>query len=314
MSSDTAAADMKAALSARDALFARRNRGLWGDALHRLMKNRFAVAAAVLLILIGAVVILGNNWSVVQRHAPETQYGAHAREGPTAEFIFGTDNLGRDTWSRVLQGTAVSLQIGLGAVLIQLIIGILVGGSAALLGKWGDNLLMRFTDLTYAFPDLLAIILMRAVLSDRDWPVVGDDRLLMMFAISFVAWVTIARLVRGQMLSLQQLDFVVAAQAMGATRGRIVFQHMLPNTLGPVIVAATCAIPLAIFAEAVLGFIGFGIAPPTASLGRLVADGQRYMQTNYWMAVFPAGAIALLMLCFTFLGDGLRDALDPRSR
>jgi oligopeptide transport system permease protein len=136
----------------------------------------------------------------------------------------------------------------------------------------------------------------------------------MIVAISFVAWVTIARLVRGQMLSLAERDFVLAARATGVPEWRIVFQHMLPNTLGPIIVAIVFGIPLAIFAEAVLGFIGIGMPPPTASLGVLVSDGYNYIQTNVWLLVFPAGTIALMMLCFTFLGDGLRDALDPRAR
>ncbi len=173
---------------------------------------------------------------------------------------------------------------------------------------------MRLTDITYAFPDLLFIILMRAVLSERDWPVVGEPRLQIIFAISFVSWTTIARLVRGQMLSLKERDYVLAARALGASSQRIVFIHMLPNTLGPIIVAITFGIPVAIFAEAALGFIGFGLPPPTASLGRLVSDGYTYIQVNNWIVAFPAAAIALLMLCFTFLGDGLRDALDPRTR
>jgi oligopeptide transport system permease protein len=173
---------------------------------------------------------------------------------------------------------------------------------------------MRLTDLTYAFPDLLFIILMRSVLFGRDWPVIGNERILVIFAISFVSWTTVARLVRGQMLSLTERDYVIAARAVGSTRTRIVFQHMLPNTLSPVIVAVTFGIPIAIFAEAVLAFIGFGLPPPTASLGTLVNTGYQYIIETKWMLVFPACAIALLMLCFTFLGDGLRDALDPRTR
>ena len=180
-----------------------------------------------------------------------------------------------------------------------------------------DNVMMRFTDITYAFPDLLAIILLRSVFADRDLPLMPHDisqRVLVIFAISFVAWVTVARLVRGQMLSLRERDFVIAARAMGAPEWRIVLRHMLPNTLSPVIVAVVFAIPLAIFAEAVLGFIGFGLPPPTASLGRLINDGYAYLRINIWLVIFPAAVIGLLMLCFTFLGDGLRDALDPRAR
>jgi oligopeptide transport system permease protein len=296
----------------------RPERGLWSDALRRLTKNRLAVVGAILLFGIFALAILGNTVDSVQRYSPgQDQDYEHIQEGPSSDHFFGTDNLGRDSWSRVLEGTLISLQVGLGAALIILIIGLTVGGMAALGGRTMDNVMMRFTDVTYAFPDLLAIILLRSVFADRDLPLVPHDisqRLLVIFAISFVAWVTVARLVRGQMLSLRERDFVIAARAMGAPQWRIVLRHMLPNTLSPVIVAVVFAIPLAIFAEAVLGFIGFGLPPPTASLGRLINDGYAYLQINVWLVIFPAAVIALLMLCFTFLGDGLRDALDPRAR
>jgi oligopeptide transport system permease protein len=255
--------------------------------------------------------------SAVQRYSPSYQDYDHLQEGPSWGHFFGTDNLGRDTWARVLEGTLISLQVGLTVQVIVLLIGLTVGGIAALGGRALDNIMMRFTDLAYAFPDLLAIILLRAVFTGRDLPLVStgtSQRLLVIFAISFVAWVTIARLIRGQMLTLRERDFVIAARAMGAPARRIVIQHMLPNALGPVIVAIVFGIPLAVFAEATLGFIGFGLPPPTASLGRLIADGYSYIQTNVYMVLFPAGTLALLMLCFTFLGDGLRDALDPRTR
>jgi oligopeptide transport system permease protein len=299
--------------------FAQRpERGLWSDALRRLAKNRLAVVGAIVLFGICALAIVGNTVDSVQRYSPgQDQDYEHIQEGPSADHFFGTDNLGRDNWSRVLEGTLISLQVGLGAALIILIIGLTVGGMAALGGRTMDNVMMRFTDITYAFPDLLAIILLRSVFADRDLPLMPHDisqRVLVIFAISFVAWVTVARLVRGQMLSLHERDFVIAARAMGAPEWRIVLRHMLPNTLSPVIVAVVFAIPLAIFAEAVLGFIGFGLPPPTASLGRLINDGYAYLRINIWLVIFPAAVIGLLMLCFTFLGDGLRDALDPRSR
>jgi len=292
----------------------RRERGLWSDAFYRLIRNRLAMAALVLLTVIAVLAVLGNSVDLVRRYDPRSQDYSVLQVSPSASHFFGTDNLGRDNWSRVLQGTLISLEVGLGVQGIVLVIGLLVGGAAAITGRLGDNILMRFTDLAYAFPDLLFIILMRAVLSNRDWPVLGQPVPQMIFAIAFVGWVTIARLVRGQMLSLAERDFVMAARALGASQARIVFQHMLPNTLGPVIVAITFGIPTAIFAEAVLGFIGFGLPPPTASLGRLVSDGYAFIQVNIWVVVFPAAAIGLLMLCFTFLGDGLRDALDPRAR
>jgi len=277
-----------------------------------------AMVALFVLVAVFALAILGNTSETVQRYSPglDQDYD-HIQEGPSGLHYLGTDNLGRDTWARVLEGTIISLQVGLGVQVIVLAIGLLVGGMAALGGRTLDNIMMRITDLAYAFPDLLAIILLRAVFADRDLPLVGHDasqRLLVIFAISFVAWVTIARLIRGQMLSLKERDFVIAARSMGATSLQIVFKHMLPNTLGPVIVAIVFGIPLAIFAEAVLGFIGFGLPPPTASLGRLISDGYAYIRTNLYLVMFPAGTLAILMLCFTFLGDGLRDALDPRAR
>ena len=295
-----------------DSVAVRRQRGLWSDAFSRLIRNRLAMLALIVLSVVAVLALLGNYVDAVQMHDPKYQDYDVVKAGPSWEHPFGTDNLGRDNWARVLQGLWISLRVGLGVATAILIIGILIGGTAALTGRVGDNLLMRLTDLAYAFPDLLFIILLRAVLAGRDWPILGNDLILIIFAISFVSWTTTARLVRGQMLSLAERDYVIAARTMGASQGRIVFQHMLPNTLGPVIVAITFAIPLAIFAEAVLAFIGFGLEPPTASLGTLISDGYGQVRETEWMLIFPSAAIALLMLCFTFLGDGLRDALDPR--
>ena len=196
---------------------------------------------------------------------------------------------------------------------MALTLGLTFGVLAAFGGRWTDNLVMRFTDIMFSFPDLLFVLLLREILITRDIPFITPT-MVMIFAIGFLAWTTIARLVRGQMLSLAERDFVMAARALGASRSRVVITHMLPNTLGPIIVAVTFGIPTAIFAEVALSFIGLGIPAPAASLGTLVSEGYRVIQRNVWNVVFPAGAIALLMLCFTFLGDGLRDALDPRSR
>lgn len=290
-----------------------RERGLWSDAFRRLLRNRLSVAALILLVALIVLVILGNYVPAIQRYKPSDQDYTAIQEGPSWDHFFGTDNLGRDQWSRVMQGMLISLQVGFGVAAIVLAIGMIVGATAALGGRALDNVMMRLTDLAYAFPDLLFIILLRAALQGRDWPVLGEPVVQMIVAISFVGWVTIARLVRGQMLSLAERDFVLAARALGLPRWRIVFNHMLPNTLGPVIVAVVFIIPLAIFAESVLGFIGIGVPAPTASLGVLVSAGYSYVKVNYWMAVIPAAAIGLLMLSFTFLGDGLRDALDPRA-
>jgi len=298
--------------------------GLWGLAFQRMRRNRLSLAAAIVL---GAVVLtatLAGVTEVVGRYRPSEQQYEQILTGPTSEHWFGTDNLGRDTWARTWEGARISLKIGLGTQFVVLVIGIAVGAGAALGGRLTDNILMRFTDLMYAFPDLLAIILMRAVLSQRDWPIIGNGDpqipglpgalIQVIVAISLVSWVTLARIVRGQMLALREIEYVLAAQSMGASSRRVVFAHMLPNTLGPVIVAVTFGIPTAIFAEAFLGFIGFGLPPPTASLGTLVKEGYTFVRVNEWMILVPSAAIAVLMLCFTFLGDGLRDALDPRTR
>ena len=291
-----------------------KQRGLWSDAWRRLLRNRFAVAAMILITFVALLAFVGANIGPTGRYEPNDQILGAKQLGPTAEHWFGTDQLGRDQFARTLEGIRISLQIGLGAQIVVLVIGLSVGALAALGGKWSDNLLMRFTDIMYSFPDLLAIILLRSVLVGHDWPIVTNKKMIVILAIGGVAWTTTARLVRGQMLSLAERDYVLAARALGATRWRVVVQHMLPNTLGPVIVAITFGIPAAIFAEAALAFLGLGLPPPAASLGTLVALGYRTIQRNDWNVVFPAGAVAVLMLGFTFLGDGLRDALDPRTR
>lgn len=290
-----------------------RQRGLWSDAWHRLTRNRLAMIGLAVLCALALLAFVGSSVGPTARYAPDDQ-STVKQAGPTIDHWFGTDQLSRDTFSRVLEGVRISLQIGMGAELVILFVGILIGGAAALGGRAGDNILMRFTDVIYAFPDLLFIILLRSILTGRDIPIVTNPRILVIFAIGLVSWTTTARLVRGQMLSLAGRDFVIAAHALGATRTRVVVQHMLPNTLGPIIVAATFGIPAAIFAEAALSFIGLGVPPPASSLGTLVSSGYAVIQRNVWNVVFPAGAIAVLMLSFTFIGDGLRDALDPRTR
>jgi oligopeptide transport system permease protein len=291
---------------------ARGHRGLWSDAWRRMLQNKLAMIGLVVLFVIVAVSLLATQASVVERHAPYAITTAK-QLGPTGDHFFGTDQLGRDTWARTLEGVRISLQIGLGTQVVVLTLGLFFGVLAAFGGKFTDNLVMRFTDIMFSFPDLLFIILVREILIGQDIDILSGP-VVMMLAIGMIAWTTIARLVRGQMLSLGERDFVTAARALGATRWRIVTTHMLPNTLGPVIVAVTFGIPTAIFAEAALSFLGLGIPAPSASLGTLVADGNRFLQVNRWNVIFPASAIAVLMLSFTFIGDGLRDALDPRTR
>lgn len=281
-----------------------KQRNLWIDAVRRLGHNRFALVGVTIILIF---IFLAIFAPVVGRYDPYNyQNYSLINAPPSAAHFFGTDDLGHDLWSRVLIGIRVSLSVGLSVACIVFLIGATVGSLAALGGTWSDNLVMRVTDIAYAFPDLLLIILIQSIFGGGLWQVI--------VSISLVAWTTIARLVRGQMLSLKQSEYVTAARTIGASEPRIIVQHILPNTLGPVIVALTFIIPSAIFAEAVLTFIGVGLPPPTASLGRLVNSGYELISVNPWVVTFSSLAIALMMLSFTFIGDGLRDALDPRSR
>lgn len=286
-----------------------RQQSLWSMAFRRLLRNKLAVLGLTFIVIMVAAAVFAP---VIRRYDPNQYQNYSAlNQGPSLDHFFGTDNLGRDNWSRVLSGIGTSLKVGVGVAVSVLVLGAVIGSLAALGGKTYDNLLMRFTDITYAFPDLLLIILIQGIFTGRSFP---PPVLQVIVAIGLVAWVTVARLIRGQMLSLRERDYVQAARALGATEGRIVFRHLLPNTLSPVIVAVTFAVPSAIFAEAALSFIGVGLPPPATSLGRLVDDGRAYVQVNPSVILFPAFAISLLMLSFTFIGDGLRDALDPRTR
>lgn len=227
-------------------------------------------------------------------------------ESPSWQHPMGTDHLGRDTFARLLYGARTSLAVGIFTQFIVLCIGLPVGAIAGYAGGRTDNYIMRFVDVMYAFPDILLIILLRSVL--------GGSIFMLFLAIGLVAWVNIARLVRGQILGLKSRDFVSAARAMGGMGNYITWRHLLPNALGPVIVSVTFNVPRAIFTEAALSYIGIGVKPPTPSWGAMIQDGFNLIFSKPYMLLFPAIALALLMLAFTFLGDGLRDALDPKLR
>jgi oligopeptide transport system permease protein len=285
------------------------HRSLWIDAARRFARNWIAMIGLTLVLGLVGLAILAP---VVQRHDYRVQDLAHTSEGPTGTYWFGTDQLGRDQWSRVVNGARISLSVGIMSQLLTAVIGVVVGGLAGL-DRWMDNLLMRFTDIAYSFPDLLMMILLLAAFGSG-LLLFGSVPVTMILAISLVWWPIIARLVRGQMLSLQQRDFTLAARATGASQWHIVWTHLLPNTLGPVIVTITFGIPRAIFAEAALSFIGLGIPPPTPSWGTLVNDGFRFISAAPHLVVTSALAIAVTMMSFTFIGDGLRDAFDPRTQ
>jgi len=288
-----------------------RQRSLWGDAYHRLIQNRLAIVA---LVVIACLVVVAIVAPIVAPYSPTAQSYTDILSRPTSKHLMGTDLLGRDTLSRLMHGARISLSVGIFTQAIVFVIGAVIGGTAAIGGRLVDNLLMRFTDIIYAFPDLLLIILFSQVFRSAPFANIAGGIFVIFLAIAVAAWVGLARLIRGQMLSLREREFVTAARAMGATDRRIVFFHLLPNTLSPVIVALTFGIPGAIFAEAALSFIGIGVHPPTATWGGMINQGYTSIQASPWPVAFPALAIALTMLSFTFLGDGLRDALDPRTR
>jgi ABC-type dipeptide/oligopeptide/nickel transport system permease subunit len=227
-------------------------------------------------------------------------------QGPTAAHWFGTDKQSRDVFSRVLYGTSISMSVGIVSELLILFIGVPLGLIAGYFGKWVDQVLMRLTDIMYAFPTVLfAIVVMTAL---------GPSLTNIYFAIGFTFWPPMARLVRSQVLSLREKEFVESARAIGVSPMRIMFSHILPNTLGPVIVAATFGIPYAILVEAFLSFIGIGVPIPYPSWGAMIAEGRAQIRSEAYLVIFPSIALAVTLFAFNFFGDGLRDALDPRSR
>jgi oligopeptide transport system permease protein len=282
---------------------ARPHHTLWGDAFVRLRRNRLAVVGAVIILSIALASIIVP---LISPYEFDQQNLNAILEEPSHAHLLGTDGLGRDVFTRLFYGARTSLAVGVFTQLIVLAIGLPIGALAGYAGGRVDNLLMRFVDIVYAFPDLLLIILIRAIL--------GGSIYMIFLAIGLVAWVNVARLVRGQILTLKQRDFATAARAMGGSGPYITVRHLLPNSLGPIIVLITFGIPRAIFAEAALSYIGIGVKPPTPSWGTMIYNGYQNIFGAPYLVVFPAIAVGILMLAFTFLGDGLRDALDPRER
>ncbi len=314
---------MSAAIAAGQAL-TRPPASLWGDAWRRLVRNR---AAVVSLVYVTALVAVSLGAHLIAPYAYERQDLDATDLGPSAAHLFGTDGLGRDELSRLLYGSRISLAVAFVDVLIVLLIGVPLGLVAGFVGRWTDTVIMRTVDILLAFPNLLLVIVvityLRAVLDQPQagaLAVVGAaDRLTggllgVFIALGLVSWLTVARLVRGQVLSLKEREFIEAARMVGARDRRIMLRHLLPNTLAPVIVAATFGIPGAIATEAGLSFLGLGVRPPLPSWGILIAEGVRTMRAFPHELIYPAGALALTLICFNFLGDGLRDALDPKLK
>jgi oligopeptide transport system permease protein len=300
------------ALAPRPAVSPRR------DALRRLRRNRLAVLGAVFVAVLVFVAVFGPAlapWHYRVQDLEALRANGNRPLPPLgAGHLLGTDQLGRDLFSRLLDGAQISMSVAVVVQLVVLLIGVPIGAAAGWFGGRIDNYLMRFTDVIYAFPDLLFIILLSVAFRDTFLGEAMDGLLLIFVAIGLTAWVTMARLVRGQVLALKESEFVEAARAIGVGDRAIVMRHLLPNAIGPVIVAVTLGIPSAVLAEATLSFIGIGIQSPRASWGSLINDGSRWIQSEPHLVVFPAICLAIALTSFTFLGDGLRDALDPKLR
>lgn len=286
-----------------DAAIVRPSVTYWQDVWRRLKENRGAMIGLGIVILLFAVAIVGPYLSPYTYQQQDLNI---TDQPPSWAHPFGTDGLGRDQLVRVLYGARISLTIGLFASLICLTIGVLYGGISALIGGRTDEIMMRIAEILYSIPLLLYVILFMVVLQP------GLKNILL--AIGLVYWINMARIVRGQILSLKEQDYVLAARTIGAGRRRILLRHLIPNTMGPIIVAITLEIPQAIFTEAFLSFIGLGVAAPMASWGTLASEGLQAIKDYPHELLFPALAICITMLAFNMLGDGLRDALDPRMR
>ena len=285
-------------------------RNQWSYARDRFFRHRLAVAGLVLLVLIFGAGIFANYIAPYGLGAFDLNLVQHA---PTSvgHHYFGTDGIGADELSHVIWGIRTSLEVGVFVAVVSSIIGVIVGAFAGYYRGLLDNLLMRFTDLVLTLP-ALAILLAVSALLQSHLTFLSSQWLISLILAGFF-WTGIARVVRGVFLSLREKEYVEAAKASGAGDLRIMFRHILPNTLGPVIVNGTLAVGAAILTESALSFLGFGIVPPTVSLGSLVADGQNYPQ-QWWITIFPGLTIVLIVLCVNFVGDGLRDALDPTQR
>ncbi|HEU0198502.1 MAG TPA: ABC transporter permease subunit [Nevskiaceae bacterium] len=291
--------------AALDAAAATPGRSLWQDAWRRLKTNRAAMASLVVLVLMILAAAFIPLISPYHYYTPQWDLLNH---WPTLTgfHIFGTDDLGRDELVRVMWGMRVSLMIGLVASVVSLVIGVLWGATAGYLGGWVDSLMMRIVDILYAVPFIPFVIVLLVLF--------GRNLILIFIAIGAVSWLDIARIVRGQALSLKKREFVEAARASGVGSFTIIRRHLVPNLIGIVVIYITLTIPALILFEAFLSFLGLGVQAPMASLGSLVSDGVADLQSYPYLLIVPSVFLAGLIYCFNYLGDGLRDALDPKDR
>lgn len=281
-------------------------RSLWQDAWRRLRGNRAALAATFVLAVMVLLVIAGPWISPWAFDFVDFEGDWAAGPDGASRHWFGTDTIGRDLFSRTLVGGRISLMVGIVATTVSLLIGVTWGAVAGYFGGRVDNIMMRIVDVLYALPFMFFVILLMVLF--------GRHLVLIFVAIGAVNWLDMARIVRGQTLALRQREFVTAAIASGVKSSDIIRRHIVPNLLGVVVVYVTLTIPQVILVESFLSFLGLGVQEPATSWGALVNDGARDMETTPWALIFPAGFLATTLFCFNFIGDGLRDALDPKER
>lgn len=275
----------------------------WKDAWLHLRSNKMAMASLIMLLLIGLMAILGP---IISPYDIRTNNLDLTNQSPSSDHWFGTDKLGRDMFARTWVGAQISLQVGLYAALVDLLLGVVYGGIMGYFGGRVDEIMNKFAEVLYSIPYLLVVILLIVVME--------PSMLTIVIALSITGWINMAWIVRGQIMQLKHQEYVLASRSLGAGAMRILFRHLIPNSLGPIIVTLTLTVPSAIFAEAFLSFLGLGVQSPAASWGTMINDALNVWTVYPWQIFYPAFFISLTMLSFNILGDGLRDALDPKMK
>ncbi len=298
--------DKAAALSEADESQIIKGRSLWHDAWRRLFHNKAAVASMVILFCILLLALFAPMLSPWGYDEPDWGYDFPGPPNMELKHWFGTDGNGRDLFVRTLYGARISLVVGLIATTVSLLIGVTYGATAGFIGGRVDNIMMRFVDVLYSMPFMFFVILLMVMF--------GRNIFLIFVALGAVEWLTMARIVRGQTLSIKKKEYIEAAFAVGVPTPKIILRHIIPNVLGPVIVYMTLTVPMVILTESFLSFLGLGVQEPLTSWGVLISEGANQMESSPWLLIFPAVFLALTLFCFNFIGDGLRDALDPKDR
>lgn len=276
---------------------------LYKDAWKRLVRNKLAMIGLAIVIFMAIIAIFAPY---IAPYNPNERIKEVSQKGPSMQHWFGTDILGRDIFSRVLYGTRISMLVGVVAVAISLVIGLFLGALSGFFGGISDAVIMRIADIFFAFPYILGAIVIMTVL--------GPGVLNVFIAIGILGWSSVARLFRSSILSIKEKEYIEAARALGASNSRIIIKHILPNSFAPIVVYSTMNVGTAIIVEAALSFLGLGVQPPTPSWGKMLSESLNYINTAPWLMFFPGLAILITVLGFVLLGDGLRDALDPKLK